>query len=119
MFRQLIASFLILGSTPLLLAADAAADKSAAQWIEQLGDRNFKVRQEAVKAIEALGPAALPALRQAKNHKDPDVRRRIEQWIPEFETAAVVLPKEVTLKLTNQPLRKAIEELARQTGYKI
>jgi hypothetical protein len=119
MWRHRFASLLIVGSVSGLAAADTAAEKSAAQLIEQLSDRNFKVREEAAKAIEKLGPAALSALREAKNHPDPEVRRRIDQWIPQFETVAVVLPKQVTLKLANQPLRKAIDELAKQTGYKI
>ena len=83
---HLLAGLLILGSASGLIAADTAG-KSAAQLIEQLSDRNFKVREEAARAIENLGPAALPALREAKNHPDPEVRRRIDQWIPQFETA--------------------------------
>jgi len=119
MCRHLLAGLLLVAAAPLLLAADAVKEKSIEQLIEQLGDRKFQVREQAAKAIEALGPDALPALRKAKDHRDLDVRRRIEKWIPEFEAGAVVAAKRVTLKLTNQPLRKALEEVAMQTGYKL
>jgi hypothetical protein len=115
MDRAIAACILLLGIGPLALADNPSPE----QLIRQLADKNFKVRQAAAKAIQALGPAALPALRKAKDHPDPEVRRRIALWIPKFELAAVVAPKQVTLNLTNQALGKAIDELARQTGYKI
>jgi hypothetical protein len=118
MSRFLIAGLVLLAGAPSFRAADNAKEKSAERWIEQLSDRNFKVRQQAAKAIEALGPEALPALRKARAQADADVRRQIDKWIPEFEASAVVAPKFVTLKLANQPVHKALEELTRQTGYK-
>ena len=98
---------------------DAARERQASVLIQQLTDKEFKVRQAAAKAIEELGPEALPALRKARNTPDPDVRRRIEKWIPEFEMAAFVAPKLIDLNVANQPLKKVIEELAWQTGYNL
>ena len=52
---------------------------TADQLVEQLGDRDFRKRDAAVKRLEALGPAALPALRKAEKHADPEIRRRVKR----------------------------------------
>ena len=45
-----------------MLGADTlATELSIAKLIEQLADKDFKTREAAVKAIEALGPEALPS----------------------------------------------------------
>jgi WD40 repeat protein len=45
--------------------------------IEQLGDDDPDTHRSAARKLEALGEAALPALREAgRNHSDPDVRLR-------------------------------------------
>lgn len=113
--RAVATCVLFLGIVPRAMADSRSQEK----LIQQLADRNFKVRQAAARAIQALGPEGLPALRKAKDHPDPEVRRRIAKWIPEFELAAAVAPKKVTLNLVNQPMSLAIEELARQTGYRV
>lgn len=110
---------LLVGVASFLPAYEPAPDKAAAQLIDQLGSQDFKIREAAAKAIEALGPEALPALRKAKDHPDLEVRRRIKEWIPKFEIEAFVSPKRVNLDANNQPLEKIVAELARQTGYKL
>lgn len=89
------------------------------QLIERLADGDFHVRDKAAKAIEALGVEALQALRKARQHPDPEVRRRVEQWLPALERALVLAPKRVTLNLKHRPIREAFDGLAKQTGYKI
>jgi hypothetical protein len=89
------------------------------RWIEQLGHRDFRVREEASKALGELGPEALPALRKAKDHPDPEVRRRLRDLIAPLETTVLLSPKRVTLRLTQRPLREAVAELTKQTGYKV
>jgi hypothetical protein len=101
-------------------AADPARPAPAVgQWIEQLGHRDFRVREKASKALEELGPEALPALRKAKDHPDPEVRRRLGDLIAPLETTLLLAPKRVTLRLAQKPLRAAVAELTKQTGYKI
>jgi hypothetical protein len=103
----------------LLTSQLPAEQPTPEELIQRLADKDFKVRRAAAKAIEELGPEALPALRQAREHPDLEVRNRIARWIPEFETLALVAPKKVTLNLVNQPLSKAVAELAQQSGYKL
>jgi HEAT repeat protein len=52
---------------------ERAKPERVAALIEQLGDRSPLVAQKAVGELAAIGPAAIPALRQAV--KDPDVHQ--------------------------------------------
>lgn len=92
---------------------------TADQLVEQLGDRDFRKRDAAVKRLEALGPAALPALRKAEKHADPEIRRRVSDLIPTLEVAGLLAPKRVTLNVKKKPMRQVFEEVTKQTGYKI
>jgi hypothetical protein len=90
------------------------------QLIEQLSDRNFHVRESAFKAIRGLGTTALPALQKARGTAtDPEVRRRLDELIPPLERQLALMPKLVTLHMTNKPLTDIVNELSKQTGYKI
>src|SRR5689334_10849277 len=109
-----------LGSVALVRANGAPGPAkpaaSAEQLIEQLGHREYRVREEANRVLAARGAEVLPALRKARNHKDPEVRRRIEALIGPLEAALLVAPKRITLTLNQRPVREAIGELAKQTG---
>jgi RNA polymerase sigma factor (sigma-70 family) len=73
-----------------LIAAPPAKDPpDLPRLIDQLGDDDAEVREKAETKIDALGEAALPALRRAgKAHADPDVR-----------LAAVVLARKIDRRL--------------------
>ncbi len=96
-----------------------AATPSAEDLIQRLGSADFKARDAASKALEAQGVAVLPALRKAKDHPDPETRRRLEELIPMLEAVATLAPKRVTLDLVDRPLKDAVQEVVKQTGYKI
>jgi hypothetical protein len=87
--------------------------------IEQLGDLDFRKRDEAARRLEAEGPSVVPALRQALGNADAEVRRRARDLIPAIEIAALLAPRRVTLKVADKPLRTIFDEFTRQTGYKI
>lgn len=87
--------------------------------IEQLGDKNFEAREAAEKAIQALGSEALPALRKAAEHPDPEVRRRVARLIPYLEREHVVAPRRISLALTSATPAEAFDAIARQTGYRL
>lgn len=87
--------------------------------IEQLGDRDFRVRERAERLLMAEGSAALPLLRKAMGSPDPEIRRRALRLVPGLEHAALVAPKRVTLTAKNQPLRTILDQLGKQTGYKV
>jgi hypothetical protein len=87
--------------------------------IEQLGSRDYRIREEANRTLLVRGTEALPALRKARNHKDPEVRRRVEALLGPLEAALLVAPKRINLVVNQRPIREIVGELAKQTGYKI
>lgn len=103
----------------LLASAQADQKPDVDELIHRLGDHTFSVRAAAAKAIETLGPAALPALRRHKNDPNPGVRTQIATWIPRFEVEDLVAPRRVTLHARYRPLRGALEAIAKQAGYKL
>ncbi|HMC63987.1 MAG TPA: HEAT repeat domain-containing protein, partial [Gemmataceae bacterium] len=97
----------------------AVAAQSPERLIDQLGDRDFRVRETAGKALEKMGPAALPALRKARGHADLEVRRRVAQLTQAAERLALLTPQRVTLRISHKSLQEVFAEMSRQTGYKI
>lgn len=87
--------------------------------IEQLGDRDYRARDTAERRLVAEGTPALPLLRKAMGHKDPEVRRRALRLVPGLEHAALVAPKRITLDMRNQPINAILAEVSKQTGYQI
>ncbi len=87
--------------------------------IEQLGDRDYRLREQAERELQRLGSITLPCLRKALGHKDPEVRKRAMRLIPGLEHAVVVAPKRVSLSITGKPLAVVLEELSKASGYKV
>lgn len=81
----------LLSCAPLAHAAPEPADlnERLSVLVEQLGDAEFHVREEAERELRKVGIPALDALLSA-SEKDLDfeVRRRAERLVPEIEAAA-------------------------------
>lgn len=111
-----------LGLSPVLASPAPEAMPAAAEverLIEKMADRNPQTREAAYQALRDLGPESLPALRRARDHADPEVRRRVVLLIETKELAARLAPKRVTLHVHAKPIRDVIAEIAKQTSYKI
>src|SRR5205823_5129027 len=54
----------------------------------QLGAPSFADREAAAKALEALGPAAIPALQAAAKSPDPEVRQRASALLARLQRSA-------------------------------
>src|SRR5579885_1230452 len=52
------------------------SERAIAEWIRQLSDDHFAVREAAQRALVEAGPPALPAVRAAARSGDAEVRRR-------------------------------------------
>lgn len=120
--RHLLPLALLAWACTFPAGADAPLPKQAPSFealIEQLGDTDFRRRDAATEQLQAAGQAALPALRKALNHADPEIRKRAAELIPAMETAALLAPRRVTLKAENKTLREVLDEITRQTGFKI
>jgi hypothetical protein len=92
---------------------------SVEQLIERLGNRDFKTREAAAKVLAVRAEEALPAMRKAITHPDPEVRQRLEQLVAETERAVLLAPKRITIKMENALLKDALAELSRQSGYRV
>jgi hypothetical protein len=88
------------------------------QLVEQLGDPDFRKRDLAAEMLKSEGLKAVPAMKAALKHPDPEVRRRLVDLIPTIETAALLAPKRVTLKAKDKTLNEIFAELSKQTGYR-
>src|SRR2546425_634355 len=53
--------------------------------IRRLGSETFKVREEATTALIASGTPALPWLRRAAHHRDPEIARRADTCVEAIE----------------------------------
>lgn len=86
--RPLFASSLLLLAA-LGPSADAAESKTTAkqiaQWVEELGDTDFKVRENASKKLWQAGAAAETALEKAIQSSDPEVVRRARELLDKFQ----------------------------------
>jgi hypothetical protein len=110
----------------VVLSAAAAEDPDSqriAQLITQLSSDTFREREEATRALEAIGTPALEALRKAAQSPDPEVRHRAEQLVRKItepmESAKLLAPLRIQLKYQDTPVEQAVKDLAKQTGYPI
>jgi hypothetical protein len=97
----------------------AALDPAVEKLVNDLGHTDYHLRDEAARALEALGAKALPALRAAAKHADPEVRRRAEDMIPALQAAAYLTPRRINLAVEKKTVREVIQELSRASGYKV
>ena len=84
-----------------------------------MGDRNYALRDQAERKLRAEGLAALPFLRKAIGHQDPEIRRRALRMVPGLEHAALVAPKRITMDVRNQTMANVLAEVSKQSGYKV
>jgi hypothetical protein len=118
-------TFVAGGLLAVVLAA-GAAEKPASEaehlrrLIEQLASDQFRQREDALAALEALGPSALPALHQALQNSELDVRRHaaelVERLERQAESAQVLKAKTLRLVCKDLPVPAAVAELARLSG---
>jgi hypothetical protein len=123
--RSLSALFALIVIVPFFHPTHAADKPGETQpvsveaLVAQLGDKNFRVRQAAGKALEERGEQALPELRKAISNPDEEVSRRVEVLLQKVEKAALLTPRRVTLQMKNALVADIFKDLTRQTGYKL
>jgi hypothetical protein len=109
---------------PAVARADAREDaERIARLIVQLGSSQFAEREEASRALDTIGGAALDALRRAARGDDAEVRRRatllVRRLERRLETERLLAPQHVRLEFHDTPLPDAVAAFARKTGYPI
>jgi hypothetical protein len=91
--------------------------------VDRLGSDLYPEREEAGRELDALGAAALPALKAALQSSDAEVRRRARDLVERIElrveTARALTPKRVHFVCKDRPAAEAVAEFAKQTGQPI
>jgi hypothetical protein len=108
---------------PGLSIGDDGEAESLHRLVFRLGSARHAEREAAARLLDARGVEALPALRQARQSQDAEVRRRAGQLIERIEkriqAAQLLAGKRVRLRYRNKPVFEAVADIARQTGYTI
>jgi hypothetical protein len=118
--RMLCLGFVLAVGAGVGFAADG---QDIERLIQQLGSGKFAERDAAQKALDTIGPEALPALRKAAASDDAEISRRAKELIPALElraeTADATKPKRVHLAFKDQFITDAVQELKRLTSLPI
>jgi hypothetical protein len=105
---------LVLGQTQA-----GGPDSSPAALVARLGAPRYADRQAAAEALERLGGPALPALRGARDSRDPEIRARAPVLIERIETGLLTQPTRLQLEFQDAPLAEVTKSLALQAGFKV
>jgi hypothetical protein len=96
-----------------------ASAEQIAQWLKELGDNSYKVREAATKALIEVGQPAVPGLEQAMRGNDPEVRRRAESMIETIEVNEALAPTLIDLKVADMPAPDVVTLFNRQSRLKL
>jgi hypothetical protein len=93
------------------------------ELITQLGSPQFKEREKAMHALEAIGGPALDALQRAALSNDPEIGRRAQNLVRavrrQIDTARFLAPLRLRLVYRQTPVLQAVEDFAAKTGFPI
>jgi outer membrane protein assembly factor BamB len=107
----------------LLPAVPGPLGARIAGLVAQLGSDCSAERDAAAAALDALGPAALDALRKAASGPDPDTSRRAAALARAAarrrDTAEAIEPQNLRLQYKDTPLAEAVADFARKSGLAI
>jgi hypothetical protein len=115
----LLGTVLVLAATASLRAEPPSVDA----LIQRLGSNEFAEREEATRALDALGPAALDALKKAAHSPDLEVRQRASTLVRRIEkrldAARLLAPRTLRLNVKDAPLDEVVSELRRKSGFEV
>jgi hypothetical protein len=86
--------------------------------IQGLGHQDYAIRQNAGRGLHRYGARALPWLRRACRHEDPEVRRRARAAIDDIEQSVALAPRRVSMHLKQCSLDQVLATISQQTGYR-
>ena len=72
----------------VMIAVPLTMEQRMATLVAQLGDEHYTRREQASRELAEMGLPALPALRQAAEHHDPEVAVRAKALVETIRTAA-------------------------------
>jgi hypothetical protein len=100
--------------------ADGPADAALKKLIEDLGSDDWRTREKAGLELAAKGEKALPHMRAALIATDnPEVQRRLAVLVRKIDRERLTEPKRVTFNAKDQTAKQILDEIGKQTGYRI
>jgi hypothetical protein len=99
-----------------LLMIGVGLDSDPAGLVSRLGSARYAEREDATKSLERLGRDALPALRAARDSKDPEVRTRAATLVEKIESDLMIRPAMVRLDFQNKPVIDVVKQIAERSG---
>jgi hypothetical protein len=100
--------------------AEAPIDPDILRFVKDLGADDYRVREKAGQQLAARGEKALPDLRRClAAATDPEVSRRLAVLVRKMDHDRLVAPKRVSLARKDRTVRDALNEISKQTGYRI
>jgi hypothetical protein len=88
-----------------------------------LGSEEFADREAAERELDSTGAPALPALKQAAQSDDAEVRRRAEALVQQIErrltTARLLQGRRIRLAYEAEPVSRAVAGFAKETGFPV
>lgn len=120
----LLATFAVGGAEKPADAPKAApvapADAAIQKLIDDLGSDDWRARERAGTDLAAKGEKALPLMRAALLATDsPEVQRRLSVLVRKLDRERLVEPKRVTLSAKDHTPKQLLDEIGKQTGYRI
>src|SRR5207237_3334721 len=119
----LLAAGLLLPALTLYAEKPPTPPERAAALVERLGSDEFREREAAARALDALGAHALPALRAARKHPDLEVGRYAAELSETIgrrvETARVLEAPRLRLQYKNTPVSQVLADLSKRSGNPI
>jgi hypothetical protein len=98
----------------------ASLQAEIAELVQQLGSRDYKEREKANKALNAIGPKSLGALKAALlASESPEVQRRLEVMIDKFRMELLTAPTRVSVSAKNQQVKLVLKDICKQAGYNL
>ena len=107
-------------SVALFVSSDGSAKTSPAdakqiqQFIQDLGSDDFGTREKATRALSEAGKAALPALREALQNNDAEIRQRARRIVDKIQSSTAYLIE--SLKDQDPAMRKEAAEVIERLG---
>jgi hypothetical protein len=104
---------------PLFKKPRPASAEQIGQWIKDLGDRTYKVREAATRSLEETGPAAMKALQAAAQTGDEEIRRRVQLLCEKIEIHEALAPSFIDLKVQDKSVPEVVELFSKQSKIKL
>jgi hypothetical protein len=101
-------------------AVEAPIDPEIQRLVKDLGSDDYRTREKAGQQLAVRGEKALPDLRRClRAATDPEVARRLSVLVRKMDHDRLVAPKRITLARKDRSIKEALDEISKQTGYRI